>query len=275
MSKRYSFVILTLIISLLSGCVRDSSGVSRTSLPKTSDEIELGEAIHQQILQTMPVYDEPELNRYVREIGEKIISQAERRDLQYRFVILNDDRMYATHVPGGYVYVTTGFFRFLQNEIELAGLLAYEIGALQYRDPRLSRLKKVFEAVLRTGSMVGPAFGSIGALAVIGLVVAGNFIGQEKAFEERLFDADRDALQYLAGAGYDPQGLIDLLRRINDPHSPARPYLYDFLQSHPLSVERFRKLEETFWKLPLENHQFNAGREAYLAATQKARETIR
>src|SRR3989338_7752892 len=91
-----------------------------------------------------------------------------------RFIVLEDDRIYATQAPGGYVYITIGFFKFLASEIELAGILAYEIGMLQYRDPRLSKLKKALDLLLQTGSYVGPAFGSIGALSVLGLALVGR-----------------------------------------------------------------------------------------------------
>ena len=271
MRPAFSYRILSLLLTftiLISGCARNSKSLNSSA---SSLETELGNAIHQQILQTVPVYQEQSLNEYVQDIGHKIASQADRKKLVYRFIILQDDRIYATFAPGGYVYITTGFFRFLQNEIELAGILSYEIAALQYQDPRLSRLKKSFELVLRTGSYVAPAFGAIGALSVVGLALVGAATNGEKTLLKRVEEADRKALLYMIQSGYDPQGLINPLYRMNDPRSPDRAYLYDYFQSHPIDYIRLDRLSHYFQKLPMENRNFESGRQSFMAKTETVR----
>ncbi|MBI1977133.1 MAG: M48 family metalloprotease [Candidatus Omnitrophica bacterium] len=256
----------------LTACAGRSHQVTDSSA--SSLEFELGEAIHKQILQTMPVCHDVKLNQYVQSIGKALAQAAERDRLVYRFVILEDGRIHATHAPGGYVYITTGFFRFLQNEIELAGILAHEIGLLQYQDPRLSKVKKVLNQLIQVGAYIGPAFGSIGALSVLGFVVIGNMANREKSLEDRIQEADEKALGYMTKTGYDPQGLMDVLRRMLDPESPDRAYLYDYLQSHPISEERFKRLDQEFHQLPLENKNFRAGRNEFLTATETVRNNL-
>ena len=265
---------IILICTLVTSCAHQYHTVSTLPTNYSKEEIELGEAINRQVLQTVPVCQDAQLNQYVQSIGERLAAVAERRDFPYRFVILQDGRIYATRAPGGYVYLTTGFFRSLQNESELAAVLAYEIGSLQYKDPRLSKLKKAFELLLQTGSAVGPAFGSIGGLAVLGLALADNFIVPEKSAERQTYDADKRALRYMTESGYDPQGLIDLLRRLKDPRSSDRPYLYDFLQSHPISTERFQRLDRAFYSLPLANKQFETRRDVFLSMTESLRSSF-
>lgn len=269
-SHKILSVILVLCV-LISGCAQNSKSLNSSA---SSLETELGNAIHQQILQTVPVYQEQGLNEYIQDIGHKIAAHAHRKGLAYRFVVLQDERMYATFAPGGYIYITTGFFRFLKSEIELAGILAYEIAALQYQDPRLSRLKKSLQLVLRTGSYVAPAFGAIGALSVIGLALVSAATSKEKSQLKRVEEADQKALQYLFQSGYDPQGFVDPLYRMNDPRSPHRAYLYDYLQSHPIDFVRLARLNLSFQKLPLENKQFSAGRTPYLDKTEMIRSTF-
>jgi predicted Zn-dependent protease len=237
-------------------------------------EAQIGNAIHHQIIKTMSVYQEPALNEYVRSIGEKLTAHAERKDLVYQFVILEDDRIYSIYAPGGYVYITTGFFKFLHNEIELAGILAYEIAMLQYKDPRLSKFKKAFELLLQTGSQAAPAFGTIGALSVLGLVLIGHFTLSEKILVDRIKEADQKTLQYLVESNYDPQGFIEPLYRMNDSKSQYRAYLYDYLESHPITPKRLEELDQAFRKLPLENKQFNVYRETYLTKTEVVRNTL-
>ena len=260
-----------IIIVLVSGCARNHQFINGQA---SSQETELGDIIHRQILQTVPIYPEQTLNDYIQNVGHRIASNADRKGLIYRFIILEDDRVYATFAPGGYIYITTGFFSFLQSEIELAGTLAYEIAALQYKDPRLSHLKKSFDFILMTGSYVAPAFGAIGALSVIGLALVGAATSGEKSRLKRIEEADAKALRYLSESGYDPQGLINLLFRMNDPTSPYRAYLYDYLQSHPIDFVRLAKLDEEFQKLPMENKHFDAGRDSFLIKTEIVRNTF-
>lgn len=262
--RKISFVLVFCL--LISGCARNQQIVRMSA-----DEKELGNAIHQQILQTVPVYQEPALNHYVQDVGHKIVSHAGRKELSYRFIVLEDVRIYSTFAPGGYVYITTGFFQFLQSEIELAGVLAYEIAALQYKDPRLSRLKKSFDFLLKTGTYAAPAFGTIGVLSVLGLVLIGAATSGEKSDLAKVEQADKRALLYLFQSGYDPQGLINPLYRMGNLRSPHRAYLYDYIQSHPVDIVRLNKLNALFEKLPLDNKSFDAGRESFLAKTQVVR----
>ena len=260
---------LLLIVLMLAGCARHQKSIQDSS--SSTVEAQIGEAIHRQIIQSMSVYQEAVLDEYVQSIGKKISENAHRQDLIYRFIVLEDDRVYSIHAPGGYVYITTGFFKFLKSEIELAGILAHEIGMLQYKDPRLSKFKKAFELLLQTGSQIGPAFGTIGALSVLGLALVGHFALDEKTLTQRIEEADEQALRYLVESGYDPQGLIDPLMRMNDPHSEFRAYLYDYLQSHPITPERLKALDQVFQKLPLENKKFDVYREIYLTKTEIVR----
>jgi len=257
-----------LILVLVAGCARHDRIVSGVSSGFSSREARIGSEIHHQILETYQVNQDPVLNEYVQTIGQKIASESRRRDLQYQFVVLEDDRIYAMHAPGGYVYITTGFFRFLQSEIELAGILAHEVGTLQFKDPRFSVAKKAFENLIRIGGTVGPAFGGIGTLAVMGLVLIGIFVGREKSIDKKIQDADEKALVYMAKSGFDPQGLVNPLRRMRNPDYEFRPYLYDYLQSHPITDERFQNLEDAFGKLDLASQKFEAGREAYITMTE-------
>lgn len=261
---------LVLILMLLNSCAHQSRRVTDSSRYSTV-EMELGEAIHKQIVQSLSIYQGEALHHYVRSIGQKIAGVSDRKGLAYRFVILDDERIYATHAPGGYVYITTGFFRFLGSEIELAGILAHEIASLQYKDPRLSKVKKALELMLRTGGQIGPAFGTIGALSVLGLALVTYMTTTPRTLSRRMRDADRRALRYLVESGFDPQGLVDPIHRMTDPSSSYRAYLYDYLQSHPITADRLRRLDQEFGKLPLSNSQFDAGRTVYLTMTETVR----
>ena len=263
-----------LVFTLFAGCAHSSRSISGLNSGNATTESEIGEAIHREILHSIPVCRNQKFNDYVEDIGEKIALAAGRKDLRYQFVLLEDDRIYATHAPGGHVYLTTGFFEFLASEIELAAVMAHEIGALQYRDPRLSGLKQTVDLVLRTGSMAAPAFGSIGVLALLGVSAVDVLVNRGRSIEQETVKADDKALRYMVDSGFDPQGLLDLVKRLDDPTVPERPYLYDYLRSHPVSDKRIERLNKAFASLNLENKEFRTKYATFLEVKQALQQTF-
>lgn len=236
----------------------------------------MGRQIHEAIVSSFRVYTEPRLVEYVNEIGRSITKVAERKNLDYQFTVLYDDRAYATEAPGGYVYVTTGFIYFLRNEAELAAVLAHEVAHLQARDPRFSLSKKVTEKVAQTGAIVAPLFGQIGMLAATAVVLLNALM--ESAIPspaDRLFKADEKALHYLTEAGHDPQGYLDLQAQLLNLNPEWKPYFDDYLFSRPATLGRYQMVLAEFEKLPLEGKNFTVNRDRYLEVTKGVHEIYR
>jgi predicted Zn-dependent protease len=257
-------IALTLTLAMLVGCSRHERITTNLDSLTGSKEAVIGHEINDEIMAMFDIVDDPVLNVYVTNIGNRIASISGRKDLHYQFIILNDSRIYTMHAPGGYVYVTVGTFEFLHNEIELAGMLAHEISALQFKDPEFSGSQKALKHLTRATSYIGPIFGSVGALALLSLVVLSAATGKKKSIERQLMASDKKALQLLVKAGYDPQGYIDPLRRMQNPRPEFRPFLYDHLKSHPITEKRFEKIEKEFYKLNVTERKFQSGRERYL-----------
>lgn len=266
---------VVLIFSLATGCAPLSHRTTQSAPSvSTSDqnEIALGRQINESILSRMTVCDLPVVTQYVREVGEQLVPHVDRKSLPYQFVVLKDERIYATSAPGGFVYITTGFLKFLNNESELAAVLAHELGELQYRDPRLSQILKGFEKLVETAGVVAPVFGSIGALTMIGLVSVRAMVGRETSMEKRMDQADRFELDFLTAANFDPQSALDVARKIQNPPANDLMFLYDYRQSRPMTEPRIQKMETYFAALPLEGKRFDVNRPRFLAATEPLRQ---
>lgn len=223
----------------------------------------IGQQIHSQILSSFYPYTDKKVVNYVTKVGDSLAGHARRDEIPYRFTVLYSDKIYAASAPGGFVYLTTGMLHFLDNESELAAVMAHEIAQLQYKDPQLSKTKKVLESVTRGGAMVAPAFGSIGALAALGLAVVHNMSQAQVPMEKRLMRADARAFTYMTEAGYDPQGMIDVFYKFLNAESEMIPYFYDYYQSRPITESRVQAMQDAFEELPLEGKTFNAQYQAY------------
>ncbi|MFZ5803107.1 MAG: M48 family metalloprotease [Candidatus Omnitrophota bacterium] len=258
---------------LLTACASDrgartSFGGGAEAAPKVSasvaDEIAVGQEIHSQIITGFQVYTKPEVVQYVEKIGRSLLSRVSRKELPYQFTILYNEKIYATSAPGGFIYLTTGMLAFLDSEAELAAVLAHEIGQLQYQDPRFSHFKKNVEELTRAGSSVAPAFGSFGALAMLGLMMLNASLEQGvKTPEERLRAADDAAFEYLLSAGYDPQAVMDVIGKFLRAEKKITPYFYDYYQARPITQERYAHLAAGFQGLDLTGKTLRTDPENY------------
>lgn len=270
-------------LTVILGCARTPAGrdtegtlraPSSSLIPQKEEEV--GGRIHQTIVSTYRVYTEPRLVDYVNSVGQSLGHVAKRQEFPYRFTVLYDPRVYATEAPGGFVYLTTGFLNFLENEAELAAVLAQEVALLQFRDPRFSGSRSALNVVTQTGAVVAPFFGPFGSLAATGLVLLNAFMESRDAdLEAKVEQVDRLTLKYMVEAGHDPQGFFDILRRFLNPDPEWSPYLYDYQASHPASLERYEAALAEFEKLPLEERSFSVNREHYLEMTKGIKEIYR
>lgn len=255
-----------------SGCASLSSASGHPQSffsPALSEELAIGEKIHNQILASFYPYTDPKVVNYIKQIGSKLAAHAERQELPYHFTVLYSEKIYATSSPGGFIYLTTGMIHFLKSEAELAAVLAHEIGELQFADPRLSRGRKFLDTLAHSGMIVGSLFGEIGALAALSVVMlnaAAN--AAEMTPEERLLEADALALRYMAEAGYDPQGMFNLMDAFLNADKRMVPYFYDYYQSRPITEGRMKRIQEVFRDLPLQGKSLITNYKTYQEVTK-------
>lgn len=75
-----------------------------------------------------------ELNSYVSRVGRLLASYSARPELPWVFGVIDNDSVNAFSAPGGYVVVTAGLMRLVENEAQLAGVLGHEIGHVVNKD---------------------------------------------------------------------------------------------------------------------------------------------
>ncbi len=266
------------VIFLIQGCANNPPKPSKEMEDHLSGfekkELRIGNQIHKQVLSSFYLYTEPHLIEYVNRIGSSLTRHAERKNLRYRFTILLSERIFATSAPGGYVYITTGFLNFLENEAQLAGVLAHEIGQLQYRNPRLSNSKKALDAISVGGTLVGGFFGDVGVLAILGLR-AMEVLTDEKSKEARVYEADKLALNYLAAAGYDPECWMDVLYKFLEIKEHNAADIFDYYNARPITIKRLQKLKNKFQKVDIGGKSLETGGEIYLEETKGVKEIYR
>lgn len=188
---------------------------------------------------------DPELTAYVQEVGQKLAKNSARPDLPYEFVVLNDSVPNAWALPGGKIAVNRGLLTHLDNEAELAAVLGHEITHAAARHGAKAMERQIIMstglvaanvAIAATHKEDDPAYKDQ-ALAASAAVAAGLI--STKYSREAELEADSYGMDYMAKAGYSPQGAVSLQKtfvKLMDNKSPS--WVEGLFASHPPSKER-------------------------------------
>jgi len=193
-----------------------------------------------------------QLNLALAEIGLNLASYSARPEIPWTFGALNSDVANAYSAPSGYVFVTHGLLAKVENEAQLAGVLAHEIGHVTKRHAlRVFAVEKswVCLAMLK-GEEVGLTRVQLGDGRTVPKIELGKMakgklngffdtvIGKivEKGYAQAdEYEADAVAAELLLAAGYDPREYQKLLRSL--------PEGAGVWPNHPPPKERAAKLD--------------------------------
>lgn len=90
--------------------------------------MDLGDAVAQHIQHAHRVIDDEAVTAYLRRIGDRLIKHLPPTDLRFQFFLFDINDVNAFTLPGGRIYVSRKMVAFAQNEDELAGVIAHELG---------------------------------------------------------------------------------------------------------------------------------------------------
>lgn len=79
-------------------------------------ETRIGAELHARLSAIIPVDDQGDLQR-VRRAAAKMLDARERQEIDYKFFVLVSDEVFCASLPGGYVYLSQGFFRFAGKDL--------------------------------------------------------------------------------------------------------------------------------------------------------------
>jgi predicted Zn-dependent protease len=212
-------------------------------------EYYIGRAVAANILSSYRLWNgNPSLTAYLNLICAAITINSPRPDVfnGYRVAILDSDEINAFATSGGHILITRGLINAARSEEALAAVIAHEVAHIQLQHSiRAIRTSRITQALLITGtSAAGVATGmdvnqltdvfneSVGEI-VLTLVNNGYSRDQE-------FEADNVAMSLLASAGYNPSGLIDMLRELNTVQSRVPG---GFNRTHPTPAQRITNAE--------------------------------
>jgi predicted Zn-dependent protease len=205
----------------------------------------IGRAVGTQILTRYSIdASRPGQTVYLNKILQALAVNSPKPEIYngYHAAILDSDEINAFATSGGHIFITRTLIDKAASEDALAAVLAHEVAHIQLQHnvkaiqaDRKSQAIRAF-AASSTGALTGGTaleeltniFDKSISDAIIALIDKGYSRDQE-------YDADTTALAILAGAGYDPASLLDILRVLDQeqPHYPG-----GFNATHPAPKDR-------------------------------------
>jgi predicted Zn-dependent protease len=170
-------------------------------------------------------------------------SLASRGPYAYQFHVLADpETINAFALPGGQVSITLGLLRRLRTEAELAGVLGHEIGHVIERHGAEQLSKQQFAQSLvgavgvATYDPNDPGSARNAAIAAaVSQLVSMRFGRQDE------LEADSTGVHLMSQAGYDPHGMVGLMKVLADAGGGGRQP--EFFSTHPNPENRLARIQ--------------------------------
>ncbi len=197
----------------------------------------MGKQYAQQVESGAKLVTDPVVTEYVNRLGQNLVRNSDAR-VPFTIKVIDSDDINAFALPGGFFYVNSGLILNADNDAELAGVMAHEIGhvaachaAREQTRGELANLASI--PLIFVGGGIGYAVQN-----AAGLLVPAGFLKFSREFEAQ---ADYLGLQYMYKAGYDPQAFIDFFEKI-EAKEKKKPGLLDrTFETHPPTPDRIEK----------------------------------
>ncbi len=210
----------------------------------------IGESLALEGLQRFgnPVKNEP-LQKYVNLVGNAVAVNSKRATIPYQFAVLDSPVQNAFAVPGGVIFVSRALVSILDDESELAAVLAHEVGHVSAKHALKSTQRaQFFEGVgTITAASVRGDKGKKFASAIGDMQAVLFDKGLDKEME---FEADLAAMETSYRTGYDPAAMIRVLEKLQKLEATSKDKKGSWFSTHPPLTERIARLQAQLQKYP-------------------------
>lgn len=186
----------------------------------------------------------------VQRIGNILVSNtlAHQSPWKFQFHLLADSNtINAFALPGGQIFITLGLYDKLQNEAQLAGVLAHEMGHVIERHSAQQMASSQFGEILTMA--VGTAMSDGTSQSAYQVAAVVNQALQLSYSREDELQADTWGLKLMTVAGYDPRAMVEVMKVLKGA-SQGSGSTPDIFQTHPNPDLRIKQIEEYLTQNP-------------------------
>ena len=208
------------------------------------EEREAGEKFREAVRKQLRMFDDDFCDAYINELGQYLTRFLETKPFPFHFYIAQENELNAFAGPGGHVFFFTGLIRGMDSVDELAAVMAHEIGHVSARhiSERVEQNKLVTLATV-AGLLAGVLIGGKAAGAVMTGSMAAGMQKQLSYSRDDERQADQLGFKYMDQAGFDPGGMVVMLKKLEGAMYIDANSIPPYLLTHPGGPERVSTTE--------------------------------
>ena len=208
-------------------------------------QIAMGKQISMQVESQSKVINDPVVSEYINRLGQNIVRNSDSQ-VPFTIKVIDSDDINAFALPGGFFYVNSGLILAADEEAELAGVMAHEIGHVAAchaarENTRANLMQMMTIPLIFMGGPIGYA-----AYEGAGLAVPLTFLKFSRGFEAQ---ADYLGIEYMYKAGYDPAAYIAFFEKVEAQEKKKPGTISKAFSTHPQTPDRIEKSQEEIAKI--------------------------
>jgi len=234
----------------------DLSG-PENSIATKQELYEVGYSVMMQLREQRGLFDDPETEEYIQGIGQRLASQSTDGGGYFHYVVAKSDEINSFAVTGGWVFIFTGLITATHTESELAGVMAHETAHITQNHALRGIEDQKNATMLSLAGMLGAillgALGGGGGDAIEGGIIASQGLAEQHHIDytrTQEEEADRIGIEYLAAAGFDPEGMGDFFERLERQSSVQDGWVPAILEDHPVDSDRIAEFRARAAQFP-------------------------
>ena len=221
--------------------------LGENSAVSLAQENKLGQQFYEQLLAEGLVETSPLLDRYINDLGSRLLSSLEHRSREYRFFIVKDSSVNAFAVPGGFIGINAGLVKKAKTQHQLASVLAHEIAHVKLRHgmdlyDKAGGVSNLTALSILAGILLGGVSSELGNALIYG----GMASGQQALISftrENEYEADRFGMTLLQNAGFDSRGMVEFFKILDRDSGNSGVQNIEYLRTHPINQNRISEAE--------------------------------
>ena len=212
-----------------------NKGIIAKMSGSTEKEVKLGRELAAEVDRQAKFVDDPVITEYVNRVGQNIVLHSDTK-IPFTIKVIDSDEVNAFALPGGFFYVNKGLILVADNEAEVAGVMAHEIGHVAARHALENQTKASLMEYLAMGTSIflggipGMIFQNTAGLGMLGI-----FMKFSRSAEE---EADKLGVQYMYAAGYDPSAMATMFEKLESKNKKKPGLISRAFASHPAPPDR-------------------------------------
>jgi predicted Zn-dependent protease len=212
-------------------------GVNFYSLEK---EIALGKQLATEVERQAKIINDPVIAEYVNRVGQNLVRNSDAK-VPFTIKVIDSEEVNAFALPGGFFFVNSGLILKADNEAELAGVMAHEIGHVAARHGTKQATRGEIAQIGMIPLIFMGGWTGYGIYQAASVLVPVGFLKFSRAMES---EADLLGLEYMYKAGYDPTAFVDFFEKIETLEKRKPGTMAKVFSTHPPTDARIQAAQK-------------------------------